>query len=202
MIEKIKKTACVAVLSLAVLLSVSLYLPFPKGRLLPAPVVSLTLVDRNGMVLREILSDEGGRCRWITLEDMTPDLLEATLAAEDRYFNLHPGINPFAIARALFQNIRSGQVVSGASTISQQVVRNIYHKRRTLLTKLHEIWLALRLERTIPKDKILAQYLNRIYYGNQAYGIEAASQLYFDKPPSDLSLAEAVDTLFCISHHK
>ena len=191
MIEKIKKTACVAVLSLAVLLSVSLYLPFPKGRLLPAPVVSLTLVDRNGMVLREILSDEGGRCRWITLEDMTPDLLEATLAAEDRYFNLHPGINPFAIARALFQNIRSGQVVSGASTISQQVVRNIYHKRRTLLTKLHEIWLALRLERTIPKDKILAQYLNRIYYGNQAYGIEAASQLYFDKPPSDLSLAEA-----------
>lgn len=177
--------------SLVILLAVSLYLPFPRQRLEHAPVVSLSLVDRNNTVLREILSDEGGRCRWIPLEEVSPDLLKATLAAEDRYFYLHPGINPFAIIRALFQNIRSGRVVSGASTISQQVVRNIYPKRRTFAAKLEEIWLAIRLERTIPKEKILTQYLNRICYGNQAYGIEAASRLYFNKPPSDLSLAES-----------
>ena len=179
------------VLSIPILLSASLYLPFPKGKLKPAPVISLSLVDRNNTVLREILSEEGGRCRWIALEEVSPDLLKATLVAEDRHFYLHPGINPMAIIRALFQNIRHGRVVSGASTISQQVVRNIYRNRRTLFAKLHEIWLAVRMERTISKDKIFTQYLNRIYYGNQAYGIDAASRLYFDKSPADLSLAEA-----------
>jgi len=87
--------------------------------------------------------------------------------------------------------MKSGRIVSGASTISQQVIRNIYHFRRTLFSKALEAWLALRLERTLSKEEILIQYLNRISYGNQAYGIEAASRLYFDKPSSDLSLAEA-----------
>jgi penicillin-binding protein 1C len=189
--EKAKKIVLISLLSVPILFSASLYLPFPKGKLKPAPVISLSLMDRNNTVLREILSEEGGHCRWVTLEGFSPDLLQATLVAEDRYFYLHPGINPVAIIRALFQNIRHGRVVAGASTISQQVVRNIYRKRRTLFAKLHEIWLAIRLERTISKDKIFTQYLNRIYYGNQAYGIDAASQLYFDKSPKDLSLAEA-----------
>lgn len=191
MVEKVKKIALTTLLSVPILFSASLYFPFPRGKLKPAPIVSLSLVDRNNTVLREILSEEGGRCRWVTLKEVSPDLLNATLVAEDRHFYLHPGINPFAIFRALFQNIRHGRVVSGASTISQQVVRNIYRRRRTLFAKLHEIWLALRIERTIPKDEIFTQYLNRIYYGNQAYGIDAASRLYFDKPPDDLSLAEA-----------
>jgi len=191
MIEKMKRIVLMTVLSVSILFSASLYLPFPKGKLRPAPVVSLSLVDRNNTVLREILSEEGGHCRWVTLEEVSPDLLKATLVAEDRYFYLHPGINPLAMIRALVQNIRHGRVVSGASTISQQVVRNIYRKQRTLFAKLHEIWLAIRIERTISKDKILTQYLNRIYYGNQAYGIDAASRLYFDKSPADLSLAEA-----------
>ncbi len=191
MVEKIKKIFWIAVLSIPILLSASLYLPFPEGKLKPAPVISLSLVDRNDIVLREVLSEEGGRCRWATLEEISPELQKATLVAEDRYFFLHPGINPFAIIRAFFQNIRQGKVISGASTISQQVVRNIYHKRRNLLAKLHEVWLAIRLERSIAKDEIFTQYLNRIYYGNQAYGIEAASRFYFDKSPADLSLAEA-----------
>jgi penicillin-binding protein 1C len=186
-----KKTFWMALLFFPIFLSASLYLPFPEGKLKPAPVVSFSLVDRNNTVLREILSDEGGRCRWAKLEEVSPDLQKATLAAEDQYFYLHPGINPVAIIRAFFQNIRQGRVVSGASTISQQVVRNIYHKRRNLLAKLHEVWLAIRLERSITKDEIFTQYLNRICYGNQAYGIESASQLYFDKSPADLSLAEA-----------
>jgi penicillin-binding protein 1C len=191
MTKKIKRLASLTVVSVLVLLSASLYLPFPKERLKSFPVVSLFLVDRNNTLLREILSDEGGRCRWIKLEEASSDLLGATVVAEDRYFFLHPGVNLLAITRALFQNIRYGRVVSGASTISQQVVRNIYRGRRTIFSKFYESWLALRLERTISKDQILAQYLNRIYYGNQAYGIDAAARLYFDKPPADLSLAEA-----------
>jgi penicillin-binding protein 1C len=191
MAKKIKKVFVLMSLSALVLLSLSLYLPFPKTKLQPGPVVSLSLMDRNNILLREIFSDEGGRCRWIKLDEISPDLLHATIIAEDRTFYLHPGINPFAIARALVQNIRYGRVISGASTISQQVVRNIYRPRRTIFSKIYETWMALRLERTLSKDKILAQYLNRICYGNQAYGIDAAARLYFDKPPSDLSLAEA-----------
>ncbi|MGD9347608.1 MAG: penicillin-binding protein 1C [Candidatus Aminicenantes bacterium] len=174
-----------------VLVALSLYFPFPRGKLKSGPVVSLSLMDRNDTVLREILSDEGGRCQWVGLGEVSPDLVRATIVAEDRAFYLHPGVNPWAVARAVFQNIRQGQVVSGASTISQQVVRNIYRHHRTLFAKMIEIWLALRLEHTVSKEEILAQYLNRIYYGNQAYGIAAASKLYFDKPAADLSLAEA-----------
>jgi penicillin-binding protein 1C len=190
-VKKAKKIVGMALLSVPILLSVSLYLPFPEGKLKPASVVSLSLVDRNNTLLREVLSEEGGRCHWITPEEVSPDLLRATLAAEDQYFYLHPGINPIAIIRALFQNIRHRRIVSGASTISQQVVRNIYRRRRNLLSKLHEIWLAIRLERTISKNNIFTQYLNRICYGNQAFGIHAASRLYFGKSPVDLSLAEA-----------
>ncbi len=178
-------------LSGLIFLSASLYIPFPKAKLHPGPVVSLSLVDRNSLLLREILSDEGGRCRWIRFKDVPSDLVNATLVAEDKYFFIHPGINLFAIIRALYQNIRCGRVVSGASTISQQVVRNILHRRRTVFSKIHEAWLAIRLEKTISKEEILTQYLNRICYGNQAFGIAAASQLYFDKEPEDLSLAEA-----------
>lgn len=190
-IKKIKNIFVLSILTVLVLFSLSLYIPFPKAKLQPGPVVSLSLMDRNDILLREILSDEGGRCRWIKLEEVSPDLVNATIVAEDRTFYLHPGINPFAIARALVQNIRFGRVISGASTISQQVIRNIYRRRRTIFSKIYETWLALRLERTISKDDILAQYLNRIYYGNQAYGIDAAARLYFDKPAADLSLAEA-----------
>jgi Membrane carboxypeptidase/penicillin-binding protein len=81
--------------------------------------------------------------------------------------------------------------VSGASTITQQVIRNIYRFRRTIPAKIAEAWLAVRLEHTLSKGEILAQYLNRISYGRQAYGIEAASRFYFDKPALDLSPSEA-----------
>lgn len=191
MVEKIKRIVVLTVSFLAVLISLSLYMPFPRECLEPSPGISISLLDRNNTLLREILSDEGGRCRWVALDEVSPELVNATIAAEDRYFYIHPGINPIAISRAIYQNIRYGRIVSGASTISQQVVRNLFHSRRTFFAKMQEIWLALRLERTIEKDQIITQYLNRIYYGNQAYGIAAASKLYFDKPPADLSLAEA-----------
>lgn len=169
----------------------SLYLPFPRSRLDPAPVLSLQIADRHGVLLREVLSDAGGRCRWIDLKDVSPRLLRATIASEDRAFFSHSGVDPLAIIRALGQNLRSRRTVSGASTITQQLVRSLYGGRRTLARKFFEAWMAVRLEHTLSKQEILVQYLNRIPYGNQTFGIEAASRLYFDKPAEHLSLAES-----------
>jgi penicillin-binding protein 1C len=169
----------------------STFIPFPAARLSPEPGVSLRILDRNGVLLREVLSDAGGRCRWVALADVSPFLVKATIAAEDRFFYFHGGVDALSTLRAVWQNLRHGRVVSGASTISQQVVRNIYPGRRTVWTKLAQIWLALRLERSLSKSGILVQYLNRISYGNQAAGIEAAARLYFDKPAVQLSLAES-----------
>jgi penicillin-binding protein 1C len=169
----------------------SFYLPIGRARLRPGDGISLRLEDRNGVLLREVRSGEGGRCRWVGWSEISPFLIKAAIAAEDRHFFAHPGINPYAVIRAVLQDIRHGKVVSGASTITQQVVRNTYHFKRALVNKALEAWLAVRLEHTLSKAEILVQYLNRISYGNQAYGIEAAARLYFDKPASDLGLAES-----------
>ena len=169
----------------------SFYIPIPRSRLSPLPVLSLRVLDREGRPLREVLSDEGGRCRWIPLEEISPYAVRAAIAAEDRRFPFHDGIDIYAIGRALGQSAIRGRIVSGASTITQQVVRNIYHFPRTWPAKLAEAWLAVRLEHTLSKSEILSQYLNRIAYGRQAYGLEAAARLYFDKPARDLSPAEA-----------
>ncbi len=185
-----RKVIC-AMPVLALLICLSFFIPIPKKRLNPGPVISLRIEDRNGILLREVLSDKGGRCRWLQFDDIPPFLVQATIAAEDKHFFLHPGVDGQSILRALWQNIRHRQIVSGASTITQQLVRNIYPGRRNFFYKVRELWLAFRLERTLSKEEILVQYLNRICYGNQAYGIAAAASLYFDKPARHLSLAEA-----------
>ncbi len=186
-----KKKLSLGFLGFAGLLFLTFFLPFPGNKLNPAPVISLRILDRTGVILREVLSDEGGRCRWVRLGDVSPYLVKATIAAEDGNFFLHRGINPLSMVRALWQNVRGGQVISGASTITQQLVRNLYPGRRNIWIKAREAWLAVRLERSLSKTAILTQYINRICYGNQAFGIEAASRLYFDKPSSQLSLAES-----------
>ncbi len=180
-----------AALAGAALFAASLYVPFPAANLRPGPLMSLRITDRYGSLLREVLSDEGGRCRWLDLEGLSPHLVRATIAAEDRDFYFHGGVRPLSVVRALVQNVRRGRVVSGASTITQQVVRNIERKPRTLPVKLAEAWLAVRLEHTLSKSGILVQYLNRVPYGNGTFGAEAASRLYFDKPCRQLGLAEA-----------
>ena len=101
MADKIKRIVVLTVSFVAVSISVSLYMPFPKKRLAPATEISLSLLDRNNTLLREILSDEGGRCRWVTLDEVSSELVNATIAAEDRNFYIHPGINLVAITRAL-----------------------------------------------------------------------------------------------------
>ena len=171
--------------------SASILLPIPADRLSPLPVVSLRITDRNGITLREVLSDQEGRAYWVRWNEIPPDLAKATISAEDSRFYLHPGIDPLSIARAAYQDMRSLRLVSGGSTITQQVVRNIYHVPHSIFGKILEAWYALRLERTLSKREILLQYFNRVPYGNGTFGVEAATRLYFDKPAAHLSLAEA-----------
>src|SRR6185436_10786943 len=130
------------------------------------------------------------------LDKISPYLIAATIATEDQNFYAHPGFDPVGIIRAIYQNLRSGETVSGASTITQQLVRALVlspeeRAQRTSMRKIREIILAAEITRTYTKNEILELYLNEIYYGNLAYGIEAASETYFNKPASDLSLSEA-----------
>ena len=117
---------------------------------------------------------------------------KATVAVEDRRFYEHNGVDAEGIARALWKNVSAGQVVEGGSTITQQLVRNLYIGReRTVERKLKEACLAIKLDKAWAKNRILATYMNQVYYGNLAYGIEAAAQTYFSKQASTLNLPEA-----------
>jgi penicillin-binding protein 1A len=116
----------------------------------------------------------------------------ATVAIEDRRFYSHGGIDPKGIVRALWEDLRHGKVVQGGSTITQQLVRNLYISReRTIQRKLKEACLSIKLSERWSKQRILNAYENQVYYGNHAYGIEAAAQTYFSKPAAKLTLAEA-----------
>jgi penicillin-binding protein 1A len=129
----------------------------------------------------------------IPLSEMSPYVAGATIAIEDRRFYEHGGIDVAGIIRALLADVRAGKVVQGGSTITQQLVRNLYDlsQERTVGRKLKEACLAVKVDRAWSKQRILAGYLNFVYYGNRAYGIEAAAQTYFSKPAKDLSIREA-----------
>ncbi len=175
----------------------SLFIPLEKSLFEPERIASLRIFDKHGTLLREVLSSEEGRGRWCSLKEISPNVINAVIATEDSRFFHHPGVDPMALARATWQNIRARRVVSGGSTISMQVIRNIYHPlrgrrpERTFSQKLWEAWYALRLERMLSKEEVLLQYLNRVPFGNQTFGIDAAARLYFAKPGAQLSIAEA-----------
>ena len=169
----------------------SLFLPFPRADFNKNSVHSLQVTDRNGFLLREFLNDQQGRGQWRPLSEIAGDLQEATIAVEDKRFRAHPGVDPLAIVRAVVQNVKSGSLKSGGSGITQQVIRNVYHHPRTFAFKMLEGWYALRLEQMMSKNEILEQYLNRAPYGNQLFGVEAASRHYFQKSALNLSLAES-----------
>ncbi len=167
---------------------------------LNAPSVRIT--DRDGRVLYEVLGEQGGRHAVVPLEDIPLDLREATIAAEDRSFYSNPGVDAGGVLRALWINLRASlahnqvETLSGGSTITQQVARNLLlsqeeRVQRSLRRKLREAVLAWQLTRRYSKDEILALYLNQIYYGGLAYGVEAAAQTFFGKPASQLDLAES-----------
>jgi len=128
----------------------------------------------------------------VALWRVSPWMRKATVSIEDRRFYEHGGVDYEGIARAAWKDLRAGHVVQGGSTITQQLVRNLYiSKERTLNRKVKEACLAIKLSRARSKDWILAQYMNQVYYGNHAYGIEAAAQTYFSKHAHELTLDEA-----------
>ena len=130
--------------------------------------------------------------RFVRLDEISPRLLQAVIATEDRRFRHHFGVDPVGLVRALIDNLRAGAVVAGGSTITQQLAKNLYlTPERSLTRKLQELTLAIWLETRLDKDQILELYLNRVYLGAGAYGVEAASRRYFAKGAGEVTLAEA-----------
>ncbi len=159
-------------------------------------VTSTVVVDRRGVPLYESLSRDGTRNVHLDAHNLPPMLVAATLAAEDRRFWSHPGVDPVAIARALRQNLLEGTVVEGGSTITQQVAKLLLNRRspkraRGVREKVREAVLALRLEHRFDKREILGLYLNLAAYGNQIVGAGKASRTYFGVEPSMLTPAQS-----------
>jgi 1A family penicillin-binding protein len=153
---------------------------------------STAIYDRQGGLLYEIFPNDAGRRILVPLASISPNLINAVLATEDPNFYRHPGVDPAGVARALYYALRRDSRLPGGSGIPQQLVKLTYLSAdKTLSRKLKEAVLAIEISRRYDKDKVLEIYLNHIFYGNLAYGAEAAAQTYFAKPARDLSLAEA-----------
>ncbi len=173
-----------------------LFGPLPGLDRMAAPAVPATrILDRNGLLLYEIADPARGNYQPISLADMPLACRQATIATEDKRFYQHPGVDLLAILRAAWADWRHGAVVQGGSTLTQQLARLLLldeseRYERSLRRKLREALLAWRLEHHLAKDEILALYLNNIYYGHFATGIEAAARSYFGRPAAELDLAQ------------
>lgn len=184
-------------LAIAVYTYIATSLPAPEE----LPIRSITfastkIYDRTGGLLYEVFDPQGGRRTLVPLRQISSSLRQATIATEDKRFYQHPGVDPIGIARAVWQNVTEKSIVSGASTITQQLARTVFlspeeRAQRTLSRKIKEAVLATEITRRYSQDDILEIYLNTIYYGNLAYGIEAAAETYFGKTAAELTLAEA-----------
>lgn len=164
------------------------YAPLPPSNAANASAVLTT----DGTVLTDLFKGGHNRLK-VPLQDIPATLREATISVEDDKFYSHHGFDFYGIARALYVNIKSGQIKEGGSTITQQLAKNLYFNTqdRTFTRKIKEAVRTMQLEINYSKDQILEQYLNYIYYGEGAYGAEAAAQTYFGKPVQNLDLAES-----------
>ena len=151
------------------------------------PNVRIVSVDGSLIANRGMTGGEA-----IGLHEMSPHIAQAVIAIEDRRFQSHFGVDPIGLARAMFENLTTGRLTQGGSTITQQLAKNLFLKPdRTIERKVQEVLLALWLERKHTKKQILEMYLNRVYFGSGSYGVEAASRRYFGKPASAVTLPEA-----------
>jgi penicillin-binding protein 1C len=183
----------------AALLAAAIWLrcgPLPPDLLKLDAIDSTVVVDRNGIELYEALGSDGTRAQQMRAGSIPAIVAAATVAAEDRRFWSHHGIDPIAVLRAIKQNLAEGSIVEGGSTITQQaakllLLRRAADRRRGWRTKLHEAVIALRLEHRLSKHEILALYLNLAAYGNQTTGIERASRVYFGVGSGMLTPAQA-----------
>lgn len=196
--QKVIKRSTHATLAMAVITALCWWVlpfvvPLPPKLLEPLPTSPLYL-SADGSPLRQLLSDEGQRTATPASYDQIPhSLIHATLAAEDKRFFSHGGIDVLAAARAAWDNLMAQRIVSGASTVTQQLVKISADEKapRTLLNKVRESLQARHLEMIWNKQRILTEYLNRVSYGNLLTGCRSAAQSYFNKPLRDLTPAEA-----------
>jgi penicillin-binding protein 1C len=153
---------------------------------------STRIYDREGRLINETFDPNEGRRNRVPLDQISPYLIQATIATEDANFYEHSGVDPVAILRAVYYGLRERELVSGGSTIPQQLVKRVFlSPERTFTRKLKEAVLASEITRRYSKDEILELYLNEIFYGSLAYGCQSAAETFFGKPASDLDLAEA-----------
>ncbi len=165
--------------------------PLPPGLLDSSAAPSLRVLDRSGGLLREVAGPEGHRLALPAEEPLPPRVVQAFVAAEDRRFGLHPGVDPLAMARAFRDNLRARRVVSGASTLTQQLARQLVPRERSFLGKAQEALWAVRLTVHLSKEAILRAYLDRVALGRDLLGVEAAAEAYFGRPARSLSLGQA-----------
>ncbi len=162
--------------------------PFDPSRL--ATVETSYLYDSEGNEIT-VLHEEQNRI-VVNLEDVPDQVRQAFIAIEDERFFDHFGFDVTGSIRAAYANFQAGEIIQGGSTITQQLAQNAFlTTEKTYRRKVQEIWLALQLERNYSKEEILELYMNRIYFGNSAYGVEAAAQTYFNKSVDEISVAEA-----------
>ncbi|MBX3226192.1 MAG: penicillin-binding protein 1C [Labilithrix sp.] len=169
---------------------VAVFTPLPAELREPAPP-SLRVLAKDGKLLREVRADDGARARPLPLAAFPKRVTDAVLAAEDRHFRSHLGVDVAAVVRAIGSNVAHRRVVSGASTITMQLARTVRPHKRSLWGKITEAGLAVRIEASLSKDEILEQYLNRVVYGPSMRGFAAAAHGYCGVAPDGLSLAEA-----------
>lgn len=165
--------------------------PLPDGLIGRIAAPSVTIRDRDGVVLRTTRASDGSRARWVALDDIDPQVVLAFVAVEDRRFFDHHGIDARAVARAVAADLRAGRVVSGASTITMQLARSLTGAGRSWPGKIAQALWAVRLEWHLSKATILEQYLNRVDLGQGAIGVAAASALYFGAGASSVGLGHA-----------
>ena len=152
------------------------------------------ILDAQGNLLAELNSQQGGARKTVDLSQISPEMIYAVVASENERFFEDPGYDPIAIGRAFLQNFSAGGVVSGASTITQQIASRLILQDQGTPTadqKLREIVIASEIARKYDKNFILNLYLNEVFFGNQSYGVEAAAEFYFGKTAADLNLGEA-----------
>lgn len=152
---------------------------------------AITIKDRKGIPITTIYPSHGGRHKKIAYEDIPDVLIHAVISAEDKNFFKHHGIDYSSISKAAMRNYKAGRVVSGGSTITQQLIKNFYPMSRTYKNKMQEAVYAIKLEQMLSKEEILTAYLNKIFFGNNIYGIGLASEIYFNKKLSDITISEA-----------
>ena len=163
---------------------------YPVSALEPGRGEPLVLLDRHGETIRQVAArGRPGRERWVSLDQVSSHAILTLLASEDQGFFEHRGVDPIAVLRAMYLNLKGGKVRYGGSTITMQLMRMVHSRGepRTLLSKLKESLLAIWLENSATKQQILEQYLNRVDFGHGAVGIEAAARRYFGKPAETLT---------------